>query len=155
MKQHTHFLLTAPLLLSLGTTSLAFAPLSTGTPRPMRSISASTSTALQATTDEAKDPIQMARMRLEMHWSLEEHKGECLVEDPSTCGSEECTECLGTGQSTCRFCRGTMQNYYNGNFVKCPVCDKGTEVCRPCKGTGWIAEWTQLNNEDVGGALRP
>ena len=124
-------------------------------PSPLLTRPATSLTAIKDKEDMAKDekdPVQMARLSLEMHWSLEETKEDCLVEDPSTCGSEQCSQCLGTGQSVCRFCRGTMQNYYNGAFTKCPVCDNGTEVCKPCRGSGWIAEWTQMGND---GELKP
>jgi hypothetical protein len=30
------------------------------------------------------------------------------------------------------------------DFCPCTVCKQGVEVCRSCRGTGWIAEWTNL-----------
>ena len=33
----------------------------------------------------------------------------------------------------------------NSSYVSCSICHtSGTEVCRTCKGSGWIAHWTQL-----------
>jgi DnaJ-class molecular chaperone len=105
------------------------------------------------------DPVEMARLRLEMHWGVEEAAKDCLVEDPSTCGSDECASCLGKGHKSCRFCRGTGQVYMGNHFMGCPICDHGLEECTSCRGTGWIAEWTQLlateNNKDQGSPLLP
>ena len=59
------------------------------------------------------DPVALARMRLEMHWNLQEAQEtqECIVEDPSTCNADECPDCHGEGEIICRFCRGTAQMY--------------------------------------------
>lgn len=95
----------------------------------------------------SRDPLATMRLRLEMHWELEETKSECVVEDPSTCGGEVCSGCQGHGQTTCRFCRGTGQMYMgqNDGFKSCPICSaKGEETCSSCKGTGWVAHWTTL-----------
>ena len=64
-------------------------------------------------SDPNNDPLALARLRLEMHWNLEEAKQdqECIVEDPSTCNAEECPDCNGEGETICRFCRGTAQMY--------------------------------------------
>ena len=33
----------------------------------------------------------------------------------------------------------------NSSYVSCSICQTtGTEVCRTCQGSGWIAHWTQL-----------
>ncbi|CAB9508676.1 expressed unknown protein [Seminavis robusta] len=111
---------------------------------PSHNISPSrTSTRLSATTDS-----DLARLRLEMHWTMAESAQDCLVDDPKTCGSAECTSCRGAGTHSCRFCRGTKQVYMGGNFLACPICDShGLEDCHDCQGTGWVAEWTQINGD--------
>jgi len=115
---------------------------------------------------ESHAVMDKARMRLEMFWNLEasveEHQNECIVEDPSTCGSNECSDSNGAGERTCRFCRGTMQMYVGSMehrygyqqsgtvgdvFAACPVCHQGRETCHSCAGTGWIAEWTRTPNQ--------
>lgn len=137
------------------------ASLATTTP----SFTTRTSSQLQATSSsntnrDQDDPLALARLRLEMHWNLEQAKEsqECIVEDPSTCDADECPDCNGEGETTCRFCRGTMQMYVGsmdnhrhgysdtptaGGFQSCPVCQEGHEVCHSCRGTGWIADWTR------------
>jgi len=119
-----------------------------------RPTATTTTTALHAASDpNNKDPVEMARLRLEMHWDLREsteaHKTECVIEDPSTCGSDECEDCNGEGEITCRFCRGTKQLYVGQNkgFAACKICQEGHEMCTSCRGTGWIAEWTHVDDK--------
>lgn len=80
---------------------------------PLYAASSSSSSNNQNLSDPNNDPLALARLRLEMHWNLEEAKQdqECIVEDPSTCNAEECPDCNGEGEIVCRFCRGTAQMY--------------------------------------------
>ena len=33
----------------------------------------------------------------------------------------------------------------NSSYISCSICHTtGTEVCRTCQGSGWVAHWTQL-----------
>lgn len=32
-------------------------------------------------------------------------------------------------------------------FTPCRICHQGVETCSSCKGSGWVAGWTQLSNE--------
>ena len=96
---------------------LAAAPssLATTTRKTTRlySSSSSSSNNNKNLSDPNNDPLALARLRLEMHWNLEEAKEdqECIVEDPSTCNADECPDCNGEGETICRFCRGTAQMY--------------------------------------------
>lgn len=99
----------------------------------------------QQTKEEEEAEAEKQRIRLEMHWELEQTKEECDVQDASTC-SDACTECLGVGHTTCRFCMGAKQiSLSEGNHVPCPVCDEhGKQVCQKCRGAGRVAPWTDL-----------
>jgi DnaJ-class molecular chaperone len=91
------------------------------------------------------DPSQ-ARLQLEMAWQMQQQKDECEVEQPETC-SDRCLSCHGTGNVLCRFCQGTKVLALQGMAQPqaCNVCQaQGIEECAPCRGAGWIANWTQL-----------
>lgn len=108
-------------------------------------------------TDVTKKMEKM-RIRLEMQWQAAQAAEECdIMNDPPSCGSEQCHTCKGKGTVPCRFCRGTgvlwmrtttssstAGNSEEGVFQTCPICQSGMETCRDCKGTGWIAKWTKL-----------
>jgi hypothetical protein len=93
--------------------------------------------------------------------------------DDSHCGSVACEPCGATGSVRCRFCKGravlrfvsvgerpststsgssanhnntttTTTNTHTTTIRECPVCRHGTEVCKRCQGSGWLAEWTLL-----------
>ena len=106
----------------------------------------------QVTFDPSK-----ARLRLEMQWGVQEATEDCSADDPETCGSETCLKCHGRGETLCRFCHGSAvlsftreeaHQIYKSTLMNCPVCNaKGVEPCVSCKGTGWIAGWTQLPRE--------
>jgi hypothetical protein len=102
--------------------------------------------------------VRSLRLRLEMHWQMTEAAVECDVNNPPTCGSDPCPDCKGRGWNECRFCRGTTVLYmrqpsaggvYDNNsdkssFTACNICQKGTETCRSCQGSGWISGWAKL-----------
>ena len=102
--------------------------------------------------DWDKLPSSSSRRRLEMQWELAEAADNCDVERPQSCGSAPCQDCNGQGWNPCRFCRGTSVLYLpqnelqEGQFVSCKICQQGTERCRSCQGTGWVAGWTQLQS---------
>merc|ERR1712154_482849 len=88
------------------------------------------------------------RLLLEMNWEMRETQENCDVNDISSCGLR-CDECNGSGNKSCRFCKGDRQiSFSKGNnkvLVDCPTCDQnGNEVCSKCCGSGWVARWTDL-----------
>lgn len=99
----------------------------------------------QPTKQEQELHAEKQRIRLEMHWEMEQTKEECDVQDASTC-SDACSDCQGVGHTTCQFCMGAKHiSLSEGNDVSCPVCDEqGKQVCQKCRGTGRIAPWTEL-----------
>ena len=145
-------------LSSTTTTSTAISRRTFAPSTSTASTTTTSTTALQAAAPSSEvDPVEQMRLRLEMHWELEESKQECHVEDPSTCGGEVCDACGGHGEISCRFCRGTGQLYMNMNdgasgFCSCPICSHtGHETCQKCKGTGWVAHWTTHGGDSLGG----
>jgi hypothetical protein len=95
------------------------------------------------------------RLRLEMQWQMTAAAKECNVDQPDTCDSDPCEDCEGRGWKQCRFCKGTtvlwMQQPQGGEstFSNCRICDKGAENCRSCKGSGWISNWTKLQENKL------
>jgi hypothetical protein len=104
--------------------------------------------------------VRSLRQRLEMQWQMTEAAEECDVYHPATCGSDPCSDCKGRGWNECRFCRGTtvlwmpqpgggsveVKNNSNAksSFTTCTICQKGTEKCRSCQGSGWVSGWAKL-----------
>jgi len=90
--------------------------------------------------------MEMMRRTLEMKWTLDEHQDDCVVDEPVTCGGEECSDCDTRGWNVCRFCSGRTFLHWgrpNGkhSFSSCNVCNQGVETCKSCSGTGWVAPW--------------
>jgi hypothetical protein len=117
--------------------------------------------------------VRSLRLRLEMQWQMTEAAEECDSYHPATCGSDPCPDCKGRGWNDCRFCRGTtvmfmrqpgggiVQGENNNNnkdmasqssftpndkssFISCNICQKGTEACKSCQGSGWVSGWAKL-----------
>jgi len=88
--------------------------------------------------------MNKVRLRLEMNWKVEEAKDECDVQRVQTC-AHACQDCGGTGFTECRFCKGTaVLRMTSTSFRPCSICQQGVEICRNCKGSGWVAGWTEL-----------
>jgi hypothetical protein len=114
--------------------------------------------------DHAPNPpaliqVRNLRLRMEMQWQMTEAAVDCDVDNPSTCGSDPCQDCNGRGKIECRFCRGTTvlwmrqpggvrgdgdNNNDTSSFSACNICQKGTEICRSCQGSGWVSGWAKL-----------
>jgi hypothetical protein len=103
--------------------------------------------------------VRNLRLRMEMQWQMTEAAVDCDVDNPSTCGSDPCQDCNGRGRIECRFCRGTTvlwmrqpggvrgdgdNNNDTSSFSACNICQKGTEICRSCQGSGWVSGWAKL-----------
>jgi hypothetical protein len=105
--------------------------------------------------------VRNLRLRMEMLWQMTEAAVDCDVDNPPTCGSDPCQDCAGRGRIECRFCRGTTvlwmrqpggvsgdgggdNNNDTSSFTTCNICQKGTETCRSCQGSGWVSGWTKL-----------
>mmetsp|Transcript_8603 Transcript_8603/g.12459 ORF Transcript_8603/g.12459 Transcript_8603/m.12459 type:complete len:183 (-) Transcript_8603:96-644(-) len=96
--------------------------------------------------EEPASEVDRDRLRLQMNWELRQTQEDCDVDDVSSCGSL-CNECMGSGATKCRFCVGNKHVVLpeRGQKLVCPVCDQsGHEVCRKCRGSGWVAKWTEL-----------
>jgi len=95
-----------------------------------------------------KRSVEKSRVILEMNWQLE----DCVV-DAETC-TDFCTDCAGSGQQWCKFCRGTRMISFIGNgngngdsdsdseFRTCLICCTDGHIdCSTCAGTGNISPW--------------
>jgi len=93
-----------------------------------------------------KRSVEKSRVILEMNWQLE----DCVV-DAETC-TDFCTDCAGSGQQWCKFCRGTRMISFIGNgngngdsdseFHACLICRTDGHIdCSTCAGTGNISPW--------------
>lgn len=95
-------------------------------------------------------PSEQLRQRLEMQWRVASHVQDdnCDVYQPHTCGGEPCQLCRGRGWNDCRFCHGTSVLWSRPSLAtpptSCKICHQGVETCASCKGSGWIASWTDL-----------
>jgi hypothetical protein len=101
---------------------------------------------------EVFDAATKNRLRLELQWQLWKNEENCDVTvDVSTCG-DYCKDCDGRGWQLCRFCHGNGLVLMDSKALECLVCSRaqknrdlvGTEKCKSCRGTGWIASWTTL-----------
>lgn len=93
-------------------------------------------------------------MRLEMAWELRQNQRDCNVEDIETCG-DSCVDCVGVGVVDCRFCHGRGKLHhlpttkmYGSPSQNCPVCRIGKEVCKTCRGSGRVADWTSYSTSN-------
>jgi hypothetical protein len=96
--------------------------------------------------EEKEADSSSARRRMEMHWGMTEAAEDCDIEAPVTCGSDPCQDCRGRGVKSCRFCNGKMVLTWSTNLAKCSICQHGTEVCPTCRGSGWVADWTNFSS---------
>mmetsp|Transcript_1602 Transcript_1602/g.2203 ORF Transcript_1602/g.2203 Transcript_1602/m.2203 type:complete len:179 (+) Transcript_1602:278-814(+) len=96
--------------------------------------------------EETTSEVDRHRLRLQMNWELKQTQEDCDVDDVTSCGAM-CNECMGSGVTKCRFCMGSKYVILpeRGQKLDCPVCDQsGNEVCSQCRGSGWLAKWTEL-----------
>lgn len=117
----------------------------TGSPEFNNDSSSDEETGIKSQQENASN-VDRDRLRLQMNWELQQTQEDCDVDDMSSCGSL-CNECNGSGTTKCRFCMGSKHIILpeRGQKLVCPVCDQhGHEVCGKCRGSGWIAKWTEL-----------
>jgi len=109
--------------------------------------------------DEGKDAgsemtTSKSRIQLEMQWQMWKNEEDCdVAKGIDTCG-KNCKECDGRGWQLCRFCHGKGKVYMGDQMMECVICSRarknrdlvGTEQCRNCRGSGWVASWTNLAN---------
>lgn len=123
------------------------------TPNPQQQQVDDTTTTTTISTKKKKPSSFQRMMRLEMTWELRQNQEDCNVEEIETCG-DYCVDCVGVGFVKCRFCHGegklhlpTTAMY--GTSPSCPVCNpRGTEVCKTCRGSGRVADWTSYSTSN-------
>jgi len=91
--------------------------------------------------------IEKSRVIFEMNWQIE----DCVV-DEDTC-TDFCSECSGSGNQWCKFCRGTRMISFGkgGEFRTCLICSTDGKIeCSACSGTGNISPWAATHDKQKG-----